>query len=82
MPQIQREKTDVLSISLAKSLNKNLKSFAKKEEISVSQLVSKALKSYIFAEDWENLRRAFRPLAKKLKIKTDEDVERIFSERM
>lgn len=81
MPQIQREKTAVLSVSLAKSLDKNAKRFAKKEEISVSQLVSKALKNYIFSEDWENLRRAFRPLAKKLKIETDADVERIFSKR-
>ena len=36
----------------------------------------------IFAQDWENLRRTFRPLAQKLKIESDEDVERIFSKRV
>lgn len=78
MSQIQRQKTSVLSVSLPKSLGVSAKSFAKREDISVSLLVAKALKSYIFAQEWENLRKVFRPLAKKLKIKTDEDVERIF----
>lgn len=78
MPQIQRERTDVLSVSLPKSLNKNAKRYAKKEDITVSQLVSKALKGYMFMQEWEKLRKAFRPLAKKLKIKSDEDVEKIF----
>jgi metal-responsive CopG/Arc/MetJ family transcriptional regulator len=78
MAQIQRQKTSVLSVSLPKSVSINAKKFAKQEDISVSQLVTKALKSYIFAQEWENLRKAFRPLAKKLNIKTDEDVERIF----
>lgn len=81
MAQIQREKTAVLSVSLPKNLDKSVKKFARQEDMTVSQLVGKALKSYMFSQDWENLRRAFRPLARKLKIKTDEDVEKIFSRR-
>lgn len=78
MAQIQREKTTVLSVSLPIKVNKNAKQFAIREDITVSQLVNKALKSYIFEQEWEILRKNFRPLAKKLKIRTDEDVERIF----
>ncbi len=78
MPKIQREKTAVLSVSLPKDLNQSAKRFAKQEDITVSQLVTKALKGYIFIQEWEALRKAFRPLARKLKIKSDEDVERIF----
>lgn len=78
MAQIQRQATAVLSVSLPKNIDTSAKRFAKKEDITVSQLVTKALKSYIFAQEWENLILAFRPLAKKLKIKSDEDVERIF----
>lgn len=82
MVQIHRETTSVLSVSLPKKVNDNAKRFAKQEDITVSQLVNKALKSYIFEQEWEILRKKFRPLAKKLKIRTDEDVERIFSKRM
>ena len=78
MPTIQREKTAVLSVSLSKSLGKQAKKFAQREDMSLSQLVTKSLKSYIFMQEWEELRKAFRPLARKLKIKSDEDVERIF----
>lgn len=78
MPTIQREKTAVLSVSVPKSLNRQARRFAQGEDITVSQLVNKALKSYIFGQQWEKLRQAFRPLAKKLKIKTDEDVEKVF----
>ena len=78
MSKIQREKTSVLSVSLPIQVNKNAREFAHNEDMTVSQLVSKALKSYILKQEWEKLRRDFRPLARKLKIKTDEDVERIF----
>ncbi|MEK7618424.1 MAG: DUF6364 family protein [Patescibacteria group bacterium] len=78
MPTIQREKTAVLSVSLPKNLLKSAKNFAREENITVSQLVTKALKGYVFIEEWSKLRRAFRPLSRKLKIKSDEDVERIF----
>ena len=78
MTTIQRERTAVLSVSLPKSLGKQAKKFAQREDMSFSQLVAKSLKGYIFMQEWEELRKAFRPLARKLKIKNDEDVERIF----
>lgn len=78
MPQIQRQSTAVLSVSLPKSLRNQVVSFAKKNDVTVSQFVKQTLKGAIFMAEWNELRKAFRPMAKKLKIKTDEDVEKIF----
>jgi metal-responsive CopG/Arc/MetJ family transcriptional regulator len=78
MATIKREKTDILSVSLPKDLRKEVIAFAKKNDMSVSQFVKQALKGAIFMSEWEDLRRAFRPAAIKLGIKSDEDVERIF----
>lgn len=78
MPQIQRQKTAILSVSLPKNLRSQVISFAKKNDITVSQFVKQTLKGAIFMSEWNELRKAFKPMAKRLKIKTDEDVERIF----
>jgi metal-responsive CopG/Arc/MetJ family transcriptional regulator len=78
MAQIQREKTSVLSVSLPKEFRKEVVKYAYKKDISTSQLVKEALRGYMFNQGWNELREAFKPLAKKLKIKSDEDVEKIF----
>jgi metal-responsive CopG/Arc/MetJ family transcriptional regulator len=78
MVQIQREKTAVLSVSLPKQFRKDVVKYASKKDISTSQLVKEALRGYMFNQGWDELREVFKPLAKKLKIKSDEDVERIF----
>ncbi len=78
MATIQREKTAVLSVSLPKRLRRDVISFAKKNDITVSQFVKQTLKGAIFMSEWNEIRKAFRPMAKKLRIKSDEDVERIF----
>ena len=75
---IQREKTAILSVSLPRALHTHLIKYAKKNDIPASQIVTQSLKGYLFMEEWANLRKAFRPLAKKLKIKSDSDVEKIF----
>jgi metal-responsive CopG/Arc/MetJ family transcriptional regulator len=78
MAQIQRQATAVLSVSLPKTLRKQVVSYAKKNDITVSQFVKETLKGAIFKRQWDEARKEFAPMAKKLKIKTDEDVERIF----
>lgn len=78
MPQIKREKTEVLSVSLSKVLSKNLRQFAKERNSSVSQVTTDALNRYIFITEWRKLQRAFRPAFEKLGIKRDDDVEKYF----
>ena len=78
MPTISRNKTSVLSVSLPKEFRREIIKYASKKDISTSQLVKEALKGYMFNQGWGELRQAFKPLAKKLKVKSDEDVERIF----
>jgi predicted transcriptional regulator len=78
MTQIQREKTEVVSFSLPVSLKKHLLKFAEQEDVPVSQIAKKALKSYLALEQLENVNKGFRKAALKLGITSDEDVERIF----
>ena len=78
MPQIQREKTAVLSVSLPKSLRARVLRYAKRNDISVSQLVKQKLESELIVGELEEISKAFAPAFKKLGIKTDDDVEKYF----
>lgn len=75
---IVRNKTENISISLPKNIKKMASDYAQERDITLSQTVKEALRSYILNKQFDDLREAFKPLAKKLKIKSDEDVERIF----
>jgi predicted GNAT superfamily acetyltransferase len=75
---IARNKTENVSISLPKDIKKMATDYAQERDITLSQTVKEALRSYILKKQFDDLRESFRPLAKKLKIKSDEDVERIF----
>jgi hypothetical protein len=75
---IARNKTENISISLPKDVKKMASEYAKRRDISLSQTVKEALRSYVFQRDLDEIQKSFKPLAKKLGIKSDEDVERIF----
>jgi len=78
MTQIKREKTEVLSVSLPKSVRKMTLKYAKDQDITVSQVTKDALRNYILGQEWNGLQKAFGPALEKLGIKTEEDVERYF----
>ena len=78
MQQIKREKTDVLSVSLPKSLRKLVTRYAQERDLTVSQVTKEALKSYVILSEWRKLQKAFAPAFEKLGIKTDDDVEKYF----
>ena len=78
METILRKKTENISISLPKDVKKMADKYAKKNDVTLSHTVKEALRAYIANRELDDLQKAFRPLAKKLGIKSDEDVERIF----
>lgn len=78
MPTIQREKTAVLSISLPKSLRKRIIQYAKKQDITVSQLIKERLERDLFLQEWDEISKAMAPAFAKLGIKTDADIEKYF----
>lgn len=79
MKTITRNKTENISISLPKDVKKMAMLYAKKQDITFSQTVKEALKSYLLKDEFKKLQKAFRPMAIKLGVKSDEDVERIFN---
>jgi len=78
MPQIQRQKTAVLSVSLPKELRAKVVRFAKSKDMSVSQFIKQKLESELFMAEFENISKPFQAAFKKLGIKADEDVEKYF----
>ncbi len=78
MKTITRKKTENISISLPKDVKKMAEEYAIKRDISLSQTVREALRSYILNGQLDELQRKLKPLSKKLGIKSDEDVERTF----
>ena len=78
MPEVKREKTEILSISLPKSLRQELVRYAEEQDIPVSQYVKEALRYQLFLSRWSQVQKAFAPAFEKAGIKTDEDVEKYF----
>ncbi|OGE79035.1 MAG: hypothetical protein A2751_01075 [Candidatus Doudnabacteria bacterium RIFCSPHIGHO2_01_FULL_46_14] len=78
MPSIKREKTEILSVSLPKSLRRELIRYAKEQDIPVSQYVKETLRYQLFLSQWSQVQKGFAPAFEKLGIKTDDDVEKYF----
>lgn len=78
MAQIQRQATAVLSVSLPKELKKQVVSYAKKNDITVSQYIKQKLEDDFFMEEWDEVTKGFQKAFKQLGLKTDEDVEKYF----
>ena len=78
MPQTNRVQTDILTVSLPKSLKREIVQYAKKKDQSVSQFIKDASRNYILEEELGRLQKVFGPALKKLGIKTYDDVEKYF----
>lgn len=78
MAQVNRNTTEVLSVSLPKQLKKDVIKYARSRDLSVSQLTKEVLQNYILRNDLERIQKSFAPVFKKLGIKSDEDVEKYF----
>ena len=78
MVQNDRKNTEDLSVSLPKELKRDILEFSEELDIPVSKVAKDALESYILRRRWDEIQRVFGPAARKLGIKTDEDVERFF----
>ena len=79
MATIIRKKTENISISLPKDVKKDAERFAMKEDMTFSQLVRQALRSYLIKNELDEIQQKIRPAFLKLGIKNDEDVEKYFS---
>ncbi len=75
---INRNKTELLTVSLPKDFKKTVVQYAKEEDISVSKLTKDAIEYYVFMNRWGKLQDRLAPAFKKAGIKTDEDVEKYF----
>lgn len=78
MQTIQREKTEVLSVSVPKTLRRDILAFNHKRDVPVSQWVKTALQKQLLLDQLEEIRGVLGPAFKKLGIKTDEEVEKYF----
>ncbi len=75
---INRNKTDIVSVSWPKQLKKDVFRYAQSRDLTVSQLTKEVLQSFLLREELEKIQTAFAPTFKKLGIKTYEDVEKHF----
>ena len=76
--KIQRK---ILNISLPNQLYAEVEKLAKKETKSKSEFTREILRRYIESQRrWQEIRKWGKATAKKLKIKTGRDVERIIDE--
>lgn len=73
-----RNKTEVLSISMPRDLTRDIKRFARENDITVSHVAKNAIRTYILQRQLRQVQKAFAPAFKKLGIKTDDDVEKYF----
>jgi len=78
MPKIERGRTEILTVSIPKSLKQHLKKFASEEDLPVSKVTKDALRYYIWRKEWKKAQEAFAPAFEKLGIKTDDDIEKYF----
>ena len=74
-------KTKILTLSLPKSFFKKIKKILKEENLTQSEFFREALRMYLKEkEKWRLIREKGKLSAKKFKIKTEEDIERIIDE--
>lgn len=76
--QVNRKKTEILTVSIPKDLKRYVLQYAKKNDITVSQLAKEALRSMLLKREWKQMQEEFRPVALKLGIKSDQAVEKYF----
>ena len=74
-------KTKVINMSLPLPLYEDLDKVAKKQEVSRSEILKRALRSYLREEErWQIIRKWGEGQGKRLGIQTEKDIERIIDE--
>jgi len=67
----------IINISVPPALARRIEKVASEENRTKSELLREAFRGYEFERDWGRIRRMGRETARRMGIKTDEDVERI-----
>ena len=74
-------KTKVINMSLPLPLYEDLDKVAKKQEVSRSEILKRALRSYLKEEErWQMIRKWGKSQGKRLGIQSEKDIERIIDE--
>lgn len=72
--QLQRS---IINISMPPAMAKRIKKIAREENRTTSELLREAFRVYEFDRDWVKIRAVGRETARRMGIKTYEDIERI-----
>jgi len=67
----------IINISVPEEMQKQINKLAKEENKTKSELLKEAFKAYKFRKDWAKIRLLGEQTAKRMGIKSYDDVERI-----
>ncbi len=67
----------IINVSMPPAMAKRVTKLAKAENRTKSELLREAFRSYEFAKDWAKIRAWGEETARRMSIKSEEDVERI-----
>ena len=67
----------IINVSMPPAMAKRVEKLAKEENRTKSELLREAFRVYEWRRDWAQIRSWGKETAKKMGIKSDEDVERI-----
>ena len=67
----------IVNVSMPPAMAKRVAKLAKEENSTKSELLRQAFRAYEFDRDWAKIRAVGRETARRMDIKSDEDVERI-----
>ncbi len=67
----------IINISVPPTMAKQIEKVAKEENRTKSELLREAFRVYEFQKDWTRIKALGEETARRMGIKTDEDVERI-----
>lgn len=67
----------IINVSMPPALAKRVEKVAKEENRTKSELLREAFRRYEFDRDWVKIRAVGKKTARRMGIKTDDDVERI-----
>ena len=67
----------ILNVSVPPDMARKIEKVAKEENRTKSELIREAFSNYEFERDWARIKAVGRETARRMGIKSDEDVERI-----
>lgn len=73
--------TKILNISLSKELYAEIEEIALRENRTKSELVREAFRQYSASRNWSRIRQWGDETAKKLKIRDEQDIDKILHEK-